>query len=210
MNSYSYAINNPLRYTDPYGETLWDVVTGQQSWGSYVVEIGQGAQTLYDTNPIVATAMDHPIGTGAFVGLSAGAGYSVPGMVYAGLGKLGLVGTGATTCASGGCEKAQVLVNQAQGLAGERAYGAIKNTQSILVNGRTRIPDILRTTQKLIGEIKTVKYQSLTSQIKDYMTFAQKNNFTFRLVVDKATKLSKPLQQAVDAGKIILERAKLK
>jgi len=84
---------NLLRMIDPNGEGLWDVVTGQQTWSSYVVEIGQGAQTLYESSSVARTAMDHPVGTGVTVGLAAGAGYSLPAGITYGLTELGILST---------------------------------------------------------------------------------------------------------------------
>jgi hypothetical protein len=93
LNGYTYVANNPLRLTDPTGETLWDVVTGQQSWGSYVVEIGDGANYLYNNNSVARVALDHPIGTGAVVGIGGGlAAYGASVGITYGLTELGLIG----------------------------------------------------------------------------------------------------------------------
>lgn len=53
LNSYAYSRNNPLRYIDPEGKSIWDVVTGKQSIGSYGNE-------LHDNNAMARAVMDHP------------------------------------------------------------------------------------------------------------------------------------------------------
>jgi len=77
------------------------------------------------------------------------------------------------------------------------------NTRSIKINTRTRIPDKL--TGKVIGEAKYVKYQSYTSQLKDYLAFAGKAELKMHLVATKTTKLSGPLQSLIDKGLIVLK-----
>jgi RHS repeat-associated protein len=119
MNSYSYVANNPLRLVDPTGETLWDVATGRQSWNNYVVEVGEGAQMLYEGSGFAKAAMDHPVGTGAVVGVGSGlalvGGSCLAGVGYTGLGigadalTIGTIGTGA--CTGGGCQQAQKMLN---------------------------------------------------------------------------------------------------
>ncbi len=87
MNIYSYGLNNPLRYTDPSGQTVWDVINGRQSWSQYQVELGQTAETLYNNNGLAKTMMDHPYATGAAVGVGGGlAAYgAIAGMTWLGL-----------------------------------------------------------------------------------------------------------------------------
>lgn len=72
LNSYSYARNNPLRYNDPDGKWFKDVITGRQSWSSFVVEVGDAANYLYNNSRTWRTAMDHPVATGAVVGVAGG------------------------------------------------------------------------------------------------------------------------------------------
>ena len=74
QNSYSYARNNPLKYTDPNGEWYKDFITGQQSWSSFYDEVGEAANYLGQSSPTWNFAMDHPYTAGAVTGLaSAGA-----------------------------------------------------------------------------------------------------------------------------------------
>jgi hypothetical protein len=86
------------------------------------------------------------------------------------------------------------------GQAGENAAGITKNTDSIQINGRTRIPDELNDTT--LGEVKNVGYQYLSTQLKDSLAYAQQNSLNFNLYVRASTRLSGPLQDLVDSGQI--------
>jgi Flp pilus assembly pilin Flp len=90
------------------------------------------------------------------------------------------------------------------GQAGERAAGITKNTNKIQINGRTRIPDELNATT--LGEVKNVKYQHLSTQLKDDLAYAQQNRLQFNLYVRRDTRLSGPLQELVDSGQLNLIR----
>jgi Restriction endonuclease fold toxin 7 len=106
-----------------------------------------------------------------------------------------------------------VLVHNAGGAAncitgqqGEAASGIVKNTQSLTINGRPRIPDELDHSARVIGEVKNVKYQYLSTQLKDDLSYAQENGYQFNLYVNARTRLSRPLQDLVDSGDINLTR----
>ena len=72
FNSYSYARNNPISLKDPNGNWFIDWITGEQSTEELIVEIGDAANTLYDTSPTWKAAMDHPIVAGVVVGVTGG------------------------------------------------------------------------------------------------------------------------------------------
>ena len=74
------------------------------------------------------------------------------------------------------------------------------------MNGRARIPDEFDPAARTIGEVKNVQYQYLSTQLKDYLSYAQANGFQFNLYVNTATRLSGPLQGLVDSGDINLVR----
>ena len=92
------------------------------------------------------------------------------------------------------------------GQAGEEAVRAAYNIGSkitIRVGERIRIPDGLTATT--LTEVKNVAQLNLTTQLRDYMAFAQETNRTFVLFVRKGAILSKPLQEAISSGQIILK-----
>ena len=96
---------------------------------------------------------------------------------------------------------------QILGKAGEIASGAVPDIkQSIEVNGRIRITDILQkaseTTNGIIGEVKKTKVQALTQQLRDNIQYAAVNNSDNLLYLNEATKITAPLQQAIKNGQV--------
>ncbi len=77
LNSYSYTVNNPVRYIDPTGEWWKEFLSGKQSWSSFQAELGEASMYV---NPVMSKAIDHPYITGALSGAAAGLG-----LVFAGL-----------------------------------------------------------------------------------------------------------------------------
>ena len=73
MNSYSYVKNNPLKYVDPSGEWFQEFATGQQSWNSFQLELGQAANQLSNDSAVWNAAISNPIAGGAVVGIGSGA-----------------------------------------------------------------------------------------------------------------------------------------
>ncbi len=71
------------------------------------------------------------------------------------------------------------------------------------VSGKNRIPDGLDTDKGLISEVKNVKSQSLTSQIKDDIAYAQNKGYDFELWTRPDTHITKPLQNEIDNGNVI-------
>ena len=86
-------------------------------------------------------------------------------------------------------------------------FGFDKNTERIssTQKGKYHIPDGKYGTK--LFEIKCVAKQGLTKQIKSFMAASKK---PLTLVVNKDTKISKPLQKQIDANKINLKRIDLK
>ena len=100
-----------------------------------------------------------------------------------------------------------VLVHNAAchdlGKAGEQAAGIEKNTQKVLMNGRNRIPDGFDQNM-WVQEVKNVKSQSLTTQLKDDFIYAAQNRLKMELYVRQTTYLTKPLQEAIKSFGVIL------
>lgn len=94
------------------------------------------------------------------------------------------------------------------GKEGEAASGITKNTEHIESVNKTakyRIPDGLDKKNKVLSEVKNVKKQSYTRQIKDFVDYSNKNGYTFELYVRKSTKLTEPLMKQITKGNIILK-----
>ena len=89
------------------------------------------------------------------------------------------------------------------GKAGEKAAGIEKNTETILINKRKRIPDGYNPNM-WIQEVKNVKSQSFTSQLKDDFIFASQNKLKMELYIRQTTYLTKPLQNAIKTFGVIV------
>ncbi|CEE93346.1 hypothetical protein XNA1_3690001 [Xenorhabdus nematophila str. Anatoliense] len=68
--------------------------------------------------------------------------------------------------------------------------------------GRYRIPDGINVDSKTLNEVKNVKSQGLTRQLKDYSAYAQEKHLDFNLFMRPDTKVSKPLQEQIDKSLI--------
>lgn len=69
LNPYSYARDNPIKYTDPSGQWFGEFFTFRQSWSSFQSELGDAA--MY-TSPLMSSVIDHPYITGAIIGITSG------------------------------------------------------------------------------------------------------------------------------------------
>ena len=78
-----------------------------------------------------------------------------------------------------------------------KAYNLEKNKEIFKVNGKGRIPDFIDNNKKIIYEVKNVKYQAYTAQIKDYQRIASELGYKLKIVVREgdATEISKKLLQ---------------
>lgn len=88
------------------------------------------------------------------------------------------------------------------GQAGEAAVRArhdIGPKTRFEINGRERIADGI--TGRTVSEVKNVKYQGLTRQIRDYLAFAAEKDMRFVLYVRRNTTLSEPLTEAMRESK---------
>ena len=81
------------------------------------------------------------------------------------------------------------------GKMGEQLAGIDPRAKtSILVNGRTRIPDALTPTTLI--EVKNVKYISNTLQLRDFATYAKATGRSHVLYVRPTTKVAKTVRDA--------------
>jgi RHS repeat-associated protein len=90
------------------------------------------------------------------------------------------------------------------GQIGEKAVARVinlpKNTKSVIVQGRVRIPDFL--TKKHLHEVKNVKRLSYTQQLKDFQRYANSKKIPMTIWTRTNTKISKPLQKQIKSGAI--------
>lgn len=104
----------------------------------------------------------------------------------------------------------QLSQNYAKGRAAEQVVSKSvklpKNTKSFKINNNIRIPDFFDKKTNYLGEVKYVKKQSFTKQLRDYNDYAKTQGMKFELFTKPDTKLSKPLQEAVDRGDIVLKQ----
>ena len=70
------------------------------------------------------------------------------------------------------------------------------NTDTIVSNGNRRIPDYLK--DGVMGEAKSVRKLSYTRQLRDMFQYASSNNLKMFLKIEKWTKLSGPLKEAIE------------
>ncbi|MEZ4103840.1 MAG: putative toxin [Candidatus Paceibacterota bacterium] len=177
FNTYSYARNNPMIISDPNGNiiplAIAAVMAGLTAYDAYTT-----GQTVSDPN---ASLGDKAIAVALFA--------SPAGEVKAG-GKV--VGNVADKLAD----------VRRKGSIGEVVSGIQKNTEKIpdLIkgNGKQRIPDGLNHQTKTLQEVKNVKYQSNTAQLRAFTEYSKQNGYTMELITRPTTKLSKPLQQSLD------------
>ena len=78
------------------------------------------------------------------------------------------------------------------------------------MNGRNRIPDELDVENGTLTEVKNTNNLSYTRQLRDFTDYAKENDMQFILMVRgpghaRPTKLTGPLQDAIDNGDITLK-----
>lgn len=93
------------------------------------------------------------------------------------------------------------------GQAGEAAVRAVADIGPKMPiqmpNGRFRIPDGL--TEDVLTEVKNVKYQAFTRQLRDFADYARANGLEFQLWVRRGIVLSKELSYEISEGRVILQ-----
>jgi RHS repeat-associated protein len=182
LNRYAYVLNNPLRYVDPTGHVPWLIIVGIAviliEGGLSIADAYFTVQTLLDP---YASDQDKFIAAGLFV-----AGLAGPGGGSAAMRRIAAVGR-----------------------AGERLAGITRNTERIVSRTGTaayRVPDGLSHGDKLIQEVKNVRYLRYTDQLQDFVLYAKERGYRFELFVRRDTQLSDDLQAAVERGDIVLRR----
>ena len=191
LNPYLYCLNDPVNRWDPSGRfSLLGTVSTAYTYASMAMDIYDVATGVMD--------IARKISEGASVGnilldVAMLASQFAPGG--------GLVESAAYARSS----FVDLGNIRNKGKIGEELAGIAKPKTRIYFDGgsRYRVPDEISDT--FLREVKNVKYQSFTRQLKDYMNYANNNGLDFVLSVSRETKLSGPLKKMVDSGKIVLE-----
>jgi RHS repeat-associated protein len=193
LQPYLYAAGNPLRYTDPSGkfiDTVIDIAFIGYDVYSLVKHINSGCGVSKED--LLALGLDVVSALLPFV---------------TGLGMVARIGSKTDDAIKLAAKMENV---REAGRVGELLAEITKNTEHIVsLTGKAayRIPDGLNFGKKLIQEVKNVGGKlAYTSQLKDFVLFAQSKNYTFELIVREGTKFTKPLQKAIDEGPIIIVR----
>ncbi len=81
-----------------------------------------------------------------------------------------------------------------------------KHIESLTKKAQRRYPDELDHDLKTLKEVKNVKKQSYTRQIKDFNLWAQNKGYEFTLILrDKNTMVTKPLREEIEKGNIKID-----
>lgn len=215
FNPYIYCGNNPITRIDPSGKFIFLTPLIYCALASIATAATAGINLLLNNPALLSQAAEDAesmfnkskstvdrILAGIFVSVDV-----IP------------VGGGAKKTISESAKAAKEVSRQlssgAKGKLGEsiaqEAFNFVKNTKIIKSIGR--IPDGVSYTDGVASvfyEVKNVGYQTYTSQLKDMIGYATKNNIQFKLIVRQGAKISNSLQALKDAGKITIDYLNMK
>lgn len=183
LNLYAYVGNNPLNFSDPSGLTKeaaemlgGKIATSVSAWWEVGTSRLMEGPSVHDLNALNAI----PFMGGAM---------RVPGLLR------GMVGSTAAKSAGQLGREGEALASQITGVG--------KNTESFLVNGRTRIPDQVISQDMVtrnplhVVEVKNVQSQSLTRQLRDNVDLVGPGG-RVDVMLPSGARVTGPLQRAFD------------
>lgn len=97
-----------------------------------------------------------------------------------------------------GLQRARQLGAEGERRVGE-ALGLVKNTTRQVAG---RIPDFIDDVSSTLVEVKNVSRQAFTQQLRDMLGAAEEAGQRFILYTREGTRLSRPLEQAIEQGRI--------
>jgi len=203
LNKYQYAYNNPGRYVDDDGHC--PICVAVLVVAAVAVEILLAPDTVNAPGPNDRTYQSGDGVRQLLANNAVGvAGGSLTKLLFSKVGgellfKSAVTTTGRDAVAEG---EALILQNAATGKAfQEQVHGIIgtgQNFERLVVDGSRapyRVPDLLTRAEKVFGEIKSQKYLSNTGNLKDFISYAKQQGFSFNLYVRRDTVLSMPLRR---------------
>jgi RHS repeat-associated protein len=207
-NRYSYCVNDPLRYTDPTGHSIWNNFNPSLLWDSEVYQgIGYAimGNTSVRSDPNSYQSLMANNGTPLLTGLTDANGNKLgnpaTAVVKAGGGALVQAGMMMTPAGEEGLvvkEGASILKNAERGRAAEanvlNEMGLVKNTEKVSTAEGKAIPDAL-TGQSSI-EVKDTQVVNRTKQIRIQTQAAQAEGRQSVLVTGSKTQVSGPAQES--------------
>ena len=199
-NAFAYCENDVVNMVDPSGLIAMSTCV--------IIGIGIGALIGGSVGYVLATKNGYTVKDGWEFWQYICGGIVIGGVAGGILGYFGGAYFGASGIKAGSlASKISMSKIRKLGKMGEKLAKIKKNTQrieSINKTAKYRIPDILDKKLKIIGNVKYVKKQAYTRQLKDYVAYADKYGYTVQLFLKPDTILTKPLKAAVDAGKIVI------
>ena len=178
LNLYAYVGNNPFNRRDPSGLIAADA---RMLAGKIGGSIDNWASSSY------AAARNESLSSFVFDKALPAFGPETA-IVGVGIGSIG--------------KTANVIGKEGE-LAVKAMYD-IGEKAAFSINGRSRIADGFNRVTNVISEVKNVAYQHYSTQIKDYVSYAQQEGLQFNLYVRENTNLSPQLKSAIESGLINL------